>query len=47
MKVERLLEFTIPIEDPDLPDDLMKLKLPESEHPVVKSMTGSVNGHLI
>ncbi len=26
---------------------MVKLKLPESEHPLVKSMTGSVNGHLI
>lgn len=46
-KVERVLEFTIPVEDPDLPDDLLKLKLSESDVPVVRCMTSTVQGNLI
>lgn len=44
--MERTLSFTIPKEDYELPDDVLKIKYSENELPLVKNMSASVNGHL-
>lgn len=46
-KVEKILKFTIPVTDPDLPNDNLKLKFNDLELPIVKNLTASINGNLI
>lgn len=46
-KVERNLSFDIPTVDPDLPDEALAIKYNDNDLPLVKTLTGSINGKLM
>jgi len=44
-KLEKILSFQIPVEDPDLPKDSLDNKYNDYEKPLVRNMASSINGH--
>jgi hypothetical protein len=45
--VERNLSFDIPTVDPDIPDEALAIKYNDNDLPLVKTLTGSINGKLM
>jgi hypothetical protein len=46
-KVERILSFDIPLEDPDYPKQTSCLEYSDLEKPIVRGLTNSMNGKLV